>query len=159
MAQPTFRFLLSKPSRFCALGWGLGLAPKAPGTFGTLGGYLLALALIQLPPWAMIAALLLAFVLGCRICDEAGRALGIADHGSIVWDEIVAFAGILLCIPYTWIAWLLAFLVFRFFDILKPWPIGLADANLKNGFGVMLDDVIAAVYAFLLIRVVLQFYV
>lgn len=145
--KPTFQFLVSRPHRFFALGCGLGLAPVAPGTFGTLGGFVLAWALLGLPVWAWSVALVLCFALGCWMCDEAGRALGVPDHGSIVWDEIVAFAWVLLCSPATWWAWLAAFLLFRFFDVLKPWPIHLADARFKNGFGVMFDDFLAAIYA------------
>lgn len=148
-SPPSLRFLFSSPSRFLALGFGLGLSPKAPGTVGTLGGYLLAWPLLYAPAWFSVLSLTLAFVMGCRFCDEAGRALGVPDHGSIVWDEIVAFAALLLLIPATWPAWLLAFVLFRLFDILKPWPINLADRRFKNGFGVMFDDAIATVYAFL----------
>lgn len=102
-----------------------------------------------------ISALALAFAVGCRVCDEAGRALGVVDHGGIVWDEIVAFAAVLMCVPHTWTTWVAAFVAFRFFDILKPWPIRIADAKLKNGFGIMFDDALAAIYAVLLMRVVL----
>jgi phosphatidylglycerophosphatase A len=149
MPPPSFGFLLSSPGRFLALGFGLGLSPKAPGTVGTLGGYVLALPLIWAPLWVWGPFLLLAFILGCRFCDEAGKALGVPDHGSIVWDEIVAFAAVLLSIPATLEGWLFAFVLFRFFDILKPWPINWADRRFKNGFGVMFDDILAALYALL----------
>jgi phosphatidylglycerophosphatase A len=146
-STPSLRFLLSSPSRFLALGCGLGLAPKAPGTFGTLGGFVLAWLLVGTPVWAWSLWLSVSFVVGCWICDEAGRGLGVPDHGSIVWDEIVAFALVLLCMPLALWSWGAAFVLFRFFDILKPWPINLADARLKNGFGVMFDDFLAALYA------------
>lgn len=140
-------FLLSGVGRFFALGCGLGLVPRAPGTFGTLGGYLLVLPLLELPLQVALLVLVLTFVWGCKICDEAGSALGVPDHGSIVWDEIVAFALVLLVVPKTALAWGAAFLLFRFFDIAKPWPINVVDARFKNGFGVMLDDLVAAIFA------------
>ena len=147
--HPDFRFLVSRPGRFFALGCGLGLAPKAPGTFGTLGGFILAggLAALPVPLWVNLVIIATCFVVGCAICDEAGRALGEADHGSIVWDEIVSFALVLICVPFSLVIWVAAFLLFRLFDILKPWPISVADARFKNGFGVMLDDLIAAGFA------------
>lgn len=90
-----------------------------------------------------------AFVIGCWLCQRTGEALGEVDHGAIVWDEIVAFAGLLLVLPVPagWVSWTLAFVLFRLFDILKPWPIDVLERRFKNGFGVMLDDALAAVYA------------
>lgn len=105
-----------------------------------------------LQPWPLwVACLMLAFLFlyGCLICQEAGDALGVTDHGSIVWDEIIAFALILLFVPFSLSAWIIAFLLFRFFDILKPWPIHLADTHFKNGFGVMFDDLLAVPYVLL----------
>jgi phosphatidylglycerophosphatase A len=152
MSNPTIGFLLSSPGRFLAIGCGLGLSPKAPGTVGTLGGFVLAAALLSMPVWAWLAVLVLAFVGGCYICDEAGRALGVPDHGGIVWDEIVAFALVLMCVPATPGVWVAAFVLFRMFDILKPWPISVADSRFKNGFGVMLDDLLAAGFAIAALR-------
>lgn len=145
--KPTVRVLLAHPAHFFALGCGLGLAPVAPGTFGTLGGFLLAWALLPLPLMGWIASLIVAYGVGCWMCDVTGKALGEPDHGGIVWDEVVAFAGVLLCVPLGWVSWIAAFVLFRFYDILKPWPIRVADARFKNGFGVMFDDLLAAVYA------------
>ncbi len=127
-----------------ALGW--VLPPRAPGTFGTLGGFPVAWALLHLPLWTALLTLAVLVYVGCDVCQRAGDALGIPDHGSIVWDEIVAFALILLFVPLTTEAWAASFLLFRFFDIVKPWPIRIADARFKNGFGVMLDDLLAVPY-------------
>ena len=158
--QPDFKFLFAHPAHLIAFGFGSGLAPKAPGTAGTLLGlplyWLIAAAAPDLPN--RIILLIAAFLLGVWACSRTGRALGAADHGGMVWDEIVAFALVLMFIPallftpagWLWIA--LAFALFRLFDILKPWPIRLADAHLKNGFGVMFDDLLAAAYAIALIK-------
>lgn len=87
------------------------------------------------------------FVAGCYLCEVAGKALGVADHGGIVWDEIVAFCAVLMTVPSHWAWWVAAFAAFRYFDIVKPMPIGWFDRRYKNGFGVMFDDVLAAAYA------------
>lgn len=81
------------------------------------------------------------------LCEITGKALGVADHGGIVWDEIVAFCAVLMTVPNDWAWWTAAFVAFRFFDIVKPMPIGWFDRQYKNGFGVMFDDVLAAAYA------------
>lgn len=147
--KPDLKFLLSHPAHFIALGFGSGLAPKAPGTFGSLAALPLFWMITQTVPDAVsvIAILGISFLIGMWACAVSGGNLGVADHGSIVWDEIVAMWLILALIPTGWLEWLAAFVLFRFFDILKPWPIRQLDARLKNGFGVMLDDVLAAVYA------------
>jgi phosphatidylglycerophosphatase A len=152
--KPDARFLMSHPAHFIALGLGSGLARTAPGTFGTLAA---------LPPFwllqqtgagqpAMLLIIAAGFALGIGACAVTGRNLGSADHGGIVWDEIVAMWLVLAFTPASWVWWLAAFGLFRFFDILKPWPIRFLDARLKNGFGVMFDDVLAACYALLIIK-------
>ncbi len=147
MKQPDLKFLLQHPAHFIALGFGSGLAPKAPGTFGTLAGMPLAMLLFQLPLTWQAPVLLALFGLGVWCCDKTGKALEVADHGSIVWDEIVAIMLVLAFTPMNWLWWLGAFLLFRLFDIWKPFPIRQLDAKFKNGFGVMLDDILAAIYA------------
>ena len=148
-SPPDFKFLSAHPAHLIAFGFGSGLAPKAPGTFGTLLGWplfwLIAAAAPDLPN--RIVLIIAAFLLGVWACGRSGRALGVADHGGMVWDEIVAFALVLLFTPAGWLWAAAAFALFRLFDILKPWPIRLADARLKNGFGVMFDDLLAAGYA------------
>ena len=157
-AQPNFKFLLSHPAHFFALGFGSGLAPKAPGTFGTLVGFPLFWLIsgytlnVQL---AIIAAL---FVIGIYVCDKTGKDLGVSDHGAIVWDEIVAMMLVLTIASLHWLTCLLAFLLFRLFDIWKPFPIRQFDAKLKNGFGVMFDDLLAAIYAMLSMGLIFYLY-
>ena len=155
MNQPNFKFLISHPAHFFALGFGSGLVPKAPGTFGTLlglplfwliSGYALNVQLI------IIATL---FIIGIYFCDKTGKALSVADDGAIVWDEIVAMMLVLAFTPFTWLGWLVAFCLFRLFDIWKPYPICYFDAKLKNGFGVMFDDLLAAIYAILVLKFII----
>ena len=152
MSQPNLKLLISHPAHFFALGFGSGLAPKAPGTFGTLVGLPLFWLIsndsiaVQL---SLIAAL---FLIGIYVCDKTGKALGVSDHGAIVWDEIVAIMLVLTFTANQWQWWLLAFLLFRLFDIWKLYPICYFDAKLKNGFGVMFDDLLAAVYAILSLK-------
>lgn len=146
--QPDWRWLRQNPQHALALGLGLGLLPKAPGTWGTLLGLpCYALSLLMPTPWAW-ALLALAWILGVALCERAGRALGVSDHGAIVWDEIVAMWGVLLWVaPQHWSGWLLAFGLFRLFDMTKPWPISWADRRIKGGLGVMFDDALAALFA------------
>jgi len=147
--RPDFKFLLAHPAHLIAFGFGSGLAPKAPGTVGTLLGLPLFGLIIAVAPDLpnRIALIIATFLLGVWACGRTGRALGVADHGGMVWDEIVAFALVLLFTPSGWLWVAVAFGLFRLFDILKPWPIRLADTRLKNGFGVMFDDLLAAGYA------------
>lgn len=153
--KPPSRLILTTPEHFLAYGFGAGLAPKAPGTFGTL----VALPLWLLLAWTvsnptlylMICAAL--FVAGCWICGESARLLGLHDAPGIVLDEIVGFlvtAFPLLGLPVdlAFAIWVLAaFVLFRFFDIIKPWPIRWLDRQVHGGFGIMLDDVVAAIFA------------
>lgn len=145
--SPDLRFLLRHPAHFVALGFGSGLVPKAPGTFGTLVGLPLFALLMTLPEPAHLPVIALLFVIGIPLCTRAGTALGVSDHGGIVWDEIVAMLLVLEFTPHSWRWWLLAFGLFRLFDIWKPAPIRQCDAHLKGGFGVMFDDLLAALYA------------
>lgn len=149
---PSKAFLLAHPAHFIALGCGSGLAPKAPGTFGTLFGWLTfpLLALLDTPAlWAVLA---LSFGLGVWAIGKTGAALGEVDHGSIVWDEIVPFWALLALTPQTFLWQLAAFALFRLFDITKPWPASYFDRHVKNGFGVMMDDVVAAAFALFCIQ-------
>jgi phosphatidylglycerophosphatase A len=140
-------FSARRPAHLLATAFGAGLAPFAPGTFGTLAAVPVAALLMTGPAWWMVAAAALAFVAGIPVCERAGRDFGAADHPAIVWDEVAGYLITMAFAPAGW-GWLLAgFVLFRFFDILKPWPIGLADRRLKGGFGVMFDDAIAGVFA------------
>jgi phosphatidylglycerophosphatase A len=153
-SRPDLKFLLAHPAHLVAFGFGTGLAPKAPGTVGTLLGlplFWLVVAIAQDLP-NQIIFLIATFLLGIWACGRTGRALGVADHGGMVWDEIVAFALVLLFTPAGWLWIAVAFALFRLFDILKPWPIRLADTHFKSGFGVMFDDLLAALYAIAIIK-------
>ncbi|MDP1924983.1 MAG: phosphatidylglycerophosphatase A [Thiobacillus sp.] len=153
-SQPDLKFLFAHPAHLIAFGFGSGLAPKAPGTVGTLLGWPLLWLIVAVVPGLpnQLVLLMVSFLLGIWACGRSGQALGVADHGGMVWDEIVAFALVLLFTPPGWIWAGIAFLLFRFFDIVKPWPIRLADRRLKNGFGVMFDDLLAAGYALAVIK-------
>ena len=145
--RPDLRFLFSSPAAFLALGGGAGLVPKAPGTAGSLLAIPLVL-LLQLAPFAWQLAIWAALcAVGLWLCENVGRALGEPDHGAIVWDEICGMAIVLLLAP-PGLGWTLAaFLAFRLFDIVKPWPINIIDRRMPNGLGAMSDDLLAAVYA------------
>lgn len=156
--RPTVSFLLAHPAHFIALGFGSGLAPRAPGTAGTLLAWLLY-PLIKTPvsDFVFVALLVSLFFAGVIAADRTGRALGVADHGAIVWDEMVAMWLVLLFTPTTLLWQGVAVLLFRAFDILKPPPIRWADSQLKGGFGVMFDDILAAAYTILVLAVLVHF--
>jgi phosphatidylglycerophosphatase A len=146
---PDARFLVSHPAHFIALGFGSGLAPKAPGTFGTLAALVLYWILAQFLHPLVIAFLAIPlFFLGIWACEVTGRNLGVVDHGAIVIDEIAAFLPLAAISSAAWWLQLIAFGLFRLFDIWKPFPIRLVEANVKGGLGVMLDDTLAAFYAY-----------
>jgi phosphatidylglycerophosphatase A len=153
-AAPSLRFLVSHPAHFVALGFGSGLAPVAPGTFGTLVAIPLAIALRdRFDDLGYALAVVVLFVVGIGVSQVTARDLGVADHGAIVWDEVVAFLAVLFFVGDDWRWVAVAFVLFRFFDIVKPPPIRAVDARLKNGFGVMADDLLAAGYTLLLLAV------
>ncbi|HSH97970.1 MAG: phosphatidylglycerophosphatase A [Methylophilaceae bacterium] len=153
--SPNLKFLFQHPAHFFALGFGSGLSPKAPGTFGTIVGVPTFILLMSAPEFLHSSIIALLFLLGIPLCHIAGKNLGVSDHGSIVWDEIVAFMLVLEFSPFSWVWWLAAFLLFRLFDIWKPFPIRLCDQKLKGGFGVMFDDLLAAIYAIISLKALL----
>ena len=130
-----------------ALGFGTGLAPVATGTFGSLVGVLFALAVAPLGFSVSCAATALAIVSGVWICDTSAKRLGVHDHPAIVWDEVAGMMLTMLAAPTTWWGTILAFALFRLFDIWKPWPIREVDHGMRGGAGIMLDDVMAAIMA------------
>lgn len=153
-ARPNLAFLFRHPAHFIALGFGAGLSPVAPGTFGTLVAIPIALALrAHAGDGTYIAVFVLLLVVGAWAAQVAGGALGVPDHGSLVVDEVAAFLLVLFFTGTTPLAIAVAFGLFRFFDIVKPPPIRAVDARLKNGLGVMADDLLAAGYTLLVLAV------
>lgn len=145
------------PIHFLAFGLGSGAAPKAPGTFGTLAA---------IPIWYIFAdwtltnylvLILVTSLVGVWLCDRTSRDLGVHDHSGIVWDEFVGMWITLIAVPAGWEWVLVGFVLFRLFDILKPWPIGWADQKVHGGFGIMLDDILAGAMAFVCLQVLAVF--
>lgn len=149
--NPTFQQLLARPSALIAFGFGSGLSRKAPGTVGTLASIPLFLLFAQLPLWAFWSVVLVSFLFGVWICDQTGKWLGVDDHGGIVWDEFVGYwitgGFILFAVTPQLLDVLVSFILFRLFDIWKPFPIRYLDRHVKGGFGVMIDDVLAGLFA------------
>ena len=148
--RPSLRFLLSHPVHLIAFGFGSGLSRFGPGTLGTLVAIpIFAITYPRLSDGWYALLLVAAFLGGIWTCERTSRALGVHDHGGIVVDEIVAFMIVLVMIPHT-LGWQVSgFLLFRLFDIWKPFPITWCDGHLKGGFGVMFDDILAAGYSLL----------
>ncbi len=150
--RPDARFAFGHPAHFIAFGFGAGLARFAPGTAGTLVAIPLWWVLSEgYAPLALLGVIGALFVAGVWACDLTGRHLGVADHGAMVWDEAVAFLLVLAIVPASPGWQVAAFLLFRFFDIVKPSPIRELERRYKGGFGVMLDDLLAAGYTLLVL--------
>jgi phosphatidylglycerophosphatase A len=146
--------VLSSPVNFLAFGFGSGLAPFAPGTFGTLAAIPLYLLMqgLSLPVYLLVV--LLVTLAGIWICDKASASLGVHDHSGIVWDEFAGYFVTMIAAPSGW-QWLVAgFLLFRLFDIWKPWPISQLDKKVQGGLGIMVDDIVAGLYALLCLQFV-----
>jgi phosphatidylglycerophosphatase A len=149
--RPRPGFVLSHPAHLVAFGFGAGLVPFAPGTAGTALAWALGWGLGAIHPAAILACALVFFLIGLWACDVTGRHLGVADHSSMVWDEVAAFLLVLAIVPRE-LAWqAAAFVAFRFFDIAKPPPIRDFERRYGGGFGVMFDDLVAAGYALLVL--------
>lgn len=150
--RPNLRFVYAHPAHGIAFAGGIGLAPFAPGTFGTLLAFpLFALLVATTGAVTQLFVFMVLFAIGAWACQVTGRALGVSDHRGMVWDETVAFLLVLMFTPAGWAWQIAAFGLFRFFDIAKPQPIRHFDSTLKNGFGVMFDDLLAAGYTLLLL--------
>ena len=157
--NPLERVTLRNPIHFLALGFGSGLLHPAPGTWGSLVGVIVGALLL---PWldakTFFILTALCFFLGIWLCERTSHDMGVHDHGSIVWDEIVAVFLVLLVVPEVSLFWCaVAFVTFRLFDILKPYPIRYFDEKLTNGFGIMVDDILAAGYSILVILALAHF--
>jgi phosphatidylglycerophosphatase A len=147
------RVVLGTPAGFLAFGFGAGLSRFAPGTMGTIVAVPFIFLLKALPPAGFWSLLLILFLLGIYLCDITARRLRKHDPGGIVWDEMVGYWLSVAFVPVQW-PWLLAaFLLFRLFDILKPWPIRQSERLFRGGLGIMADDIIAAIYTMGLLAV------
>lgn len=149
-SKSTAAFQLSNPVHFLALGFGSGLIKPAPGTWGTLAAVPIYLAitqspLIQLPIFLLLISVL--FIVGCYLCGKTASDVGVPDHGAIVWDEIVGYLLTMAFVTPNLTNIIVGFILFRLFDIIKPWPIKVLDRSVHGGFGIMIDDVLAAVFA------------
>ncbi len=152
-AQPSLQSIWENPIHFVACGFGLGAIPIAPGTFGTLGGVVLYLILSRLPLWVYIMVAVVLLIFGFLICGITNRDFGTDDHPAAVWDEIVGFLFVMIAVPKTWYFILIGFVLFRLFDIWKPWPIRWVDRHIHGGIGVMLDDVVAALFSLVILQI------
>lgn len=138
---------MANPIHLLAFGFGSGLAPKAPGTFGTLAALIFVPLLWQLSDLMQVVVVAISFVIGIFLCGRTSDDMQVHDHGGIVWDEFVGMWATLLFMPQVWWVVVIGFVWFRLFDILKPWPIRWFDARVEGGFGIMIDDLIAALFA------------
>lgn len=154
--NPLKKISLLNPVHLLAVGFGSGLIHPAPGTWGSLAGTFIGvilLALLGTKTFLILTAL--CFALGCYLCQKTADDMGVHDHGAIVWDEFVGVFIVLAAVPELSWQWVVtAFVLFRFFDILKPYPIRYFDEKLESGFGIMVDDVLAAIYAVIVVFVI-----
>ncbi|BBO26917.1 phosphatidylglycerophosphatase A [Alteromonas sp. I4] len=141
------RVSLKNPVHFLALGFGSGLIPFMPGTFGSLAALPLLIPFLYLPPITLLIAAVLASAIGIYLCGKTADDMQVHDHGSIVWDEVAGILLTFLWVPLSLWTVVAGFLLFRFFDIVKPWPIGPVDKYVSGGLGIMLDDIIAGLMA------------
>ncbi len=148
---------MKNPWHFLAFGFGSGLAPKAPGTFGTLAAIPLYLLLVQFSLPVYLTVVLLVSLSGIYICSKTSADLGVHDHSGIVWDEIAGFLLTMVAVPLHWQTVVAGFLLFRFFDIIKPWPIGWLDSRVSGGTGIMVDDLVAGVFSLFVLHLMLHF--
>tara|TARA_Y100001935_G_C17282658_1_gene498435 strand:+ start:533 stop:1021 length:489 start_codon:yes stop_codon:yes gene_type:complete len=146
---------LKNPIHFLAFGGGVGCTPVAPGTAGTLLAVLIFYFLSLLNFWSYLFITLCILLLGIFICQKTSKDMCVEDHPGIVWDEITGFLITMIGSPREFIWILIGFLLFRFFDILKPWPIGWVDKNVKGGAGIMLDDILAGIISMVILNILL----
>ncbi len=149
---------LKNPLHFIALGFGSGLAPKAPGTFGTLAAIPVYVLLVQFELWIFLSVTAFITVTGIYLCGYTSKALGVHDHSGIVIDEIAGYLITMIAVPFHW-KWIIAgFVLFRFFDILKPWPISWLDKKVSGGFGIMVDDVLAGIFSLICLHLLVHYF-
>ncbi len=159
MPEVSWKKVWTHPIYFLAFGFGSGLSPIAPGTFGTLAAIpVYCVFALFLNTQIYLLLTLVAFLAGIFVCDRVSRDLGVHDYGGIVWDEIVGYLLTMFWVPFHWVWMVLGFILFRIFDIWKPYPIGWVDKRVSGGFGIMIDDVIAAVPAFFILQILSHLY-
>jgi len=146
--------VLRNPIHIFSFGFGAGLSPIAPGTFGTLVAMPIYLVLTLFSTIVYVLTVTFMFFLGCWASKQTADALGMHDHPGIVIDEIVGYLATMLFVPVTWYWMIFGFLLFRLFDIWKPWPINKVDWQMQGGVGIMLDDLLAAIYSLLSLHLV-----
>ncbi|MEM9101191.1 MAG: phosphatidylglycerophosphatase A [Pseudomonadota bacterium] len=150
-SSPSFSWICQNPTYFLAFGFGSGLSPKAPGTWGSLAALPLCYLMMQMPWYLHLLMTIIFFLAGVYICGKTATDLKVHDHPGIVWDEFVGMMLACLFLQDNFQTLLLVFVLFRFFDIFKPWPIQHFDKNIHGGLGIMLDDLLAGMYAWLTI--------
>ncbi len=149
--------VLSSPVHFLAFGFGSGLAPFAPGTFGTVAAIPLYLLMqgLSLPIYLLITAVVC--VVGIWICGRSSELLGVHDHSGIVWDEFAGYFVTMIAAPPGWLWIIIGFALFRLFDIWKPWPISVLDKQVHGGLGIMVDDILAGVFSLVILQIIVRF--
>lgn len=155
MSGDVKQIVLRSPVHILAFGLGAGLSPIAPGTIGTLLAVPIYIVLASLPAITYLSFVIAMFVAGCWVSRQTADALGVHDHPGIVIDEIVGYLVTMLFVPFNWYWVIAGFLLFRAFDIYKPWPIFVADRHVKGGFGIMLDDLLAGIYSLLCLHIMI----
>ncbi|MCA6219768.1 phosphatidylglycerophosphatase A [Photorhabdus antumapuensis] len=146
------RLRMSNPWHLLATGFGSGLSPVVPGTMGSAAAIPFWLLLIQFPAWVCWLVIIVGMFFGIMICQRTSDDMKVHDHGSIVWDEFIGMWITLMAIPVVNWQWvLIGFMVFRILDMWKPWPIRWFDRYVHGGLGIMLDDIIAAVFSFVIV--------
>ena len=148
------RQVLSSPVHFLAFGFGSGLAPVAPGTFGTLAAIPLYLLIQPLSLSAYLFITVLVSITGIWICGKSSEKLGVHDHSGIVWDEFAGYFVTMIAAPTGWLWIIIGFLLFRLFDIWKPWPISVLDKQVHGGLGIMIDDILAGIFALVCLQLI-----
>ena len=149
---------LKNPVHFLSLGFGSGLMPKAPGTFGTIAAIPVYLLMADLSLLYFIVITAMITLAGIYFAHYTSKALGVHDHSGIVIDEIAGYLITMIAVPFDWKWMLIGFVLFRFFDILKPWPISWLDKKVEGGFGIMIDDVLAGLFALFCLHSIIYFY-
>jgi phosphatidylglycerophosphatase A len=146
------KIVLTTPVHFLAFGFGSGLSPFAPGTLGTLMAVPLYLAMSKLPLTAYLLITLVVCIVGVWICGRSSEKLGVHDHSGIVWDEFAGYFITMILAPPSWLWIVIGFVLFRLFDIWKPWPISFLDKKVDGGLGIMIDDVVAGIFAMICLQ-------